>query len=114
MRNDKYGQQILEEIDLCNIYLSDPDKKIRNALTNSKIDFNSDLELNNIPSLQDYENLHLSIEDFDKLSQSKWFMPKEYIDFDIAKYVLDLCKSEAELLKLTLSSLNKGKVVGNE
>jgi DNA polymerase III alpha subunit len=41
--------------------------------------------------------LDCSIEEFDDAMQSMWFIPKEYQDFDIAQFVLDKCKNEAEL-----------------
>jgi hypothetical protein len=39
----------------------------------------------------------LSLEDFDNNNQANWYMPTEYKELDIAKYVLDQCTSEAEL-----------------
>ena len=39
----------------------------------------------------------LSVKEFDSQNQSQWQMPKEYYDMDIAKWVLDQCKTEEEL-----------------
>jgi DNA polymerase III alpha subunit len=38
--------------------------------------------------------------DFDTANQNNWHMPVEYKDLDIAKYVLDLCKTEEELQRV--------------
>lgn len=38
----------------------------------------------------------LSITDFDKLNQSKWFMPNAYVDLDIADFLLDQCQTKEQ------------------
>ena len=45
----------------------------------------------------EYIDTKLSIEDFDNNNQSNWYMPTEYKELDIAKFVLDQCTNEAEL-----------------
>lgn len=97
MKTDKYGQLIYNQNDLCELFLQDPTRTITNALVDSPIEFNGFLSLENTPNLKQYTDLNLSIEEFDKLNQSKWNMPKEYYELDIAKWVLDQCTSEAEL-----------------
>ena len=97
MKTDKYGQLIYNQNDLCDLFLQDPTRTITNALVDSPIEFNGFLSLDNLPNLKQYDNINLSLEEFDKINQSKWNMPKEYYDFDIAKWVLDQCKTEAEL-----------------
>ena len=61
------------------------------------IEFNGFLSLENLPNLKQYKKLDISLAEFDRINQSNWNMPKEYYDFDIAKWVLDQCKNEAEL-----------------
>lgn len=100
MQTDIYGRQILDESELCHIYLSEPDKKIKNALVKTNIKFDEELDLEYKPRLEPYKELTISLEQFDQELQSNWFMPQEYIDFDIAKFVLDLCKTEAELQRV--------------
>lgn len=100
MQNDSFSRQILTEDDLCSLYLSDPDRIIRNALSKDSIAFASNLELQNVPNISKYKQLNMSRKEFDRQNQQTWFMPKEYFDLDIAKYVLDLCKSEAELQRV--------------
>ena len=82
---------------MCELFLQDPTRTITNALVDSPIEFNGFLSIENIPNLKQYTDSNHSIEEFDKQNQSKWNMPKEYYDFDIAKWVLDQCKNEAEL-----------------
>ena len=42
----------------------------------------------------------MSKDEFDNQLQSKWFIPEEYNNMDIAKYILDLCKTDAELQRV--------------
>jgi DNA polymerase III alpha subunit len=97
MKTDKYGQLIYNQNDLCELFLQDPTRTISNALVDSPIEFNGFLSLENIPNLKQYTTSSVSLEEFDRVNQSKWHMPKEYYEFDIAKWVLDQCKTEAEL-----------------
>lgn len=97
MQKDIYGQLIFNEQDICNLYLTDPDKKITNLLVDKNISFDDNLELSNLPKLIQYVESTLSVKEFDELNQTKWFIPKEYLDMDIAKFVLDQCKNDSEL-----------------
>lgn len=97
MKTDNYGQLIFNQNDLCELFLQDPTRTINNALVDSVIEFNGFLSLDNIPNLQLYQKPTISLEEFDNNNQKNWHMPKEYYELDIAKWVLDQCKSEAEL-----------------
>jgi DNA polymerase III alpha subunit len=97
MRTDIYGQFILSENDLCNLYMRDPTRTIKKALTESNINLGNILSIESKPELIEYIDSKLSIEDFDNNNQSNWYMPNEYKELDIAKFVLDQCTSEAEL-----------------
>jgi DNA polymerase III alpha subunit len=100
MRTDNYGQQVLDETDLCNIYLSNPEQIINNGLTSDHINFDDILDLVNKPTLINYAEQSLSLEQFDTALQNNWYMSEEYKTFDIAKHVLDLCKTEPELQRV--------------
>lgn len=93
MRTDIYGQIILNENDLCELYLRDPNRIIKTALTETKIRLSDDLDI----VLSEYVDPKLSVEEFDTLNQNLWHMPKEYSEMDIAKWVLDQCQNETEL-----------------
>ncbi len=97
MITDKYGQQIFTEQDLCDLYLSDPDIKLKNVLVTEPIHFSNELEIDNIPKLIEYTISDKSIELFDTECHNNWFLPTEYKNFDIAQYVLEQCKNDAEL-----------------
>lgn len=97
MRVDKYGQIIFTEDDLCSYYLSNNEKPIKSALVETNIKFDQNLLLENIPILKKYQELNLSIEEYDTNLQNNWFMPSEYYSMDIAQWILDQCKTDAEL-----------------
>jgi len=44
--------------------------------------------------------IHVPVEEFDNAQQSNWYMPNEYKNLDIAQYILDQCKSDAELQRV--------------
>ncbi len=94
---DKFGQPVYTEKDICDLYMSDPQHTIRSVLLDQPISFHSELNLENLPTLIKYETSDQTIEQFDLEHTQDWFMPQEYKDFDIAKWVLEQCKSDAEL-----------------
>ena len=98
MKTDDYGQIILTENDLCDLYMRDPTRTIKNCLVDKQINLdNIFLSEENLPVLVEYVDTKLSLEEFDELNQSQWQMPQEYYEIDIAKWVLDQCKTEEEL-----------------
>lgn len=98
MKTDNYGQLILTEDDLCDLYMRDPTRNIKTCLVDKQINLdNIFLSNENLPTLVEYVESKLSLEDFDKHNQSQWQMPIEYQEMDIAKWVLDQCKNEEEL-----------------
>lgn len=97
MKSDIYGQQIFSEADLCLLYLQDPLRTIKYAFVEKDINFDDILQLENTPTLVKYVDPKTSLEDFDNNNQSNWHLPIEYLNMDIAKYVLDKCNTELEL-----------------
>jgi DNA polymerase III alpha subunit len=96
MRTDNYGQIILSEKELCNLYLQNPNRVLSKTLIDHSININDDLELTNIPQLIQYVTSTETIEEFDKRLQSNWYMPDEYKNLDIAKWILDQCQTDSE------------------
>ena len=98
MNIDKYGQFIYNEQDLLDLYLSNPDfVATKPMFVDKTIKFNDRLELDNLPKLVEYVVSDETVQEFDERAKNTWFIPPEYKNFDIAKYVLDQCQNEAEL-----------------
>lgn len=97
MHTDKLGQIIFNENDLLDLYLTNPDILLKNVLVDRAIKFDPSLSLENIPNLIPYEEIDKSVEVFDQECQNNWYLPDNYKDFDIAKFVLTQCNTEEEL-----------------
>ncbi len=97
MKIDKFGQFIFSEDDLCEELLKNPNIKLNRVLTDAQIHNYDVLGIDNFPNLISYKENSVSISEFDACNQAEWFMPESYKDFDIAKYVLEQCKNDAEL-----------------
>lgn len=104
MNLDEYGQIILSEDDLCDLYLRDPERKFKRVLLDTDISIPSLLELENVPKFVNNKN-YSSIEEFDNDKQNDWQMPDEYKHMDIAKYVLEQCKNDSELQRAGMELL---------
>lgn len=96
MRKDNYGQIVLTEDDLCNLYMQDPERVIHSCLVENHIDINQELEIANPPNLVEWQQDSIPIQEFDRKKQEEWNMPDEYKGLDIAKWVLDQCKTDIE------------------
>lgn len=98
MVKDKYGQIILNENDLCDLLMKDPESTRIQSFVDKTINFDPELELDKslVPDIFEYVDPNISIGEFDKIMQSEWFMPAEYQNMDIAAWVLDQCKTDVE------------------
>jgi DNA polymerase III alpha subunit len=98
MKKDKFGNIILNEKDLIDLYLTNTDfSPSKQVLVDSDIIFPEELMIKNPPAFKKAVELDISIEQYDELASSNWYMPEDYKQMDIAKYVLDLCQDETEL-----------------
>jgi len=93
---------IFSEDEVCNLIMQGREPaSLKGMLVDASVDLEkASLLLDCIPALINYETLHdenESLEDFDRRLQQTWHMPDEYKHLDIAQYILDLCKNEAEL-----------------
>jgi DNA polymerase III alpha subunit len=96
MKIDKFGQTVLDVDDLVDHFMSNPDSTILPAFTSTQVIFNSDLELEYVPVLEEYIEPDMTVEEFDRQNQGQWNMPREYTELDIAKWLLDRCNTDAE------------------
>lgn len=101
MKTNQHGEQIYSEDDLCSLIMQGFNPSdLDGIIVDKPIDFESAaLMLENVPLLIEYDKVfeNMSTEDFDHRCQSRWFMPEEYLNMDIAEYVIGLCNSDAEL-----------------
>lgn len=100
MKIDNYGQHIYSESDICDLYMSDPNRCIKQVIVNSTIHISDIVDSEKIPNFIIYADTNESITEFDAARQSKWFIPESYARLDIAKYILDLCQTDEELQRV--------------
>ena len=100
MITNTFGQSVYSEKDLIDLYMTNPELTLRNTLTDTKIEFDPDLELNIIPELIKHELKQISVEEFDTVTRNNWFMPKTYQNLDIAEWLLKQCNHPDELQRV--------------
>lgn len=97
MKIDGYGQHVYTETDICNLYMSNPDLRLKRVIVDNPIKISDIIDITYLPEFVTHEPKLVSVEEFDKTLQEKWFIPDSYKDFDIAKFILDQCKTDEEL-----------------
>lgn len=102
MKNNKFGEPIFDEHDIIDLVMCGHDLS---AMRSIQVDQSVDLEtaaavLENVPLFVRYNEAtcaDMTVEEYDHRCQTNWFMPDQYKQLDIAAYVLNLCKNDAEL-----------------
>lgn len=103
MKQNINGEMIFNEEDLCDLIMQG--RKV-SEFNNIIVDHSVDLEsaimmLEDVPTFIRYNDLaNESMGDFDHRCQSSWKIPNEYKELDIAQYILNLCKTDAELQRV--------------
>lgn len=97
---DKYGRVALEEDDIIDIMMTDPTVMPKTAMVKD-VDLSAVSEIiDQIYDFQQYTKLDIPVPTFDAQNQVNWLMPNEYKDMDIAKWVLEQCKTDPELQRV--------------
>ena len=94
---------IFSDEDLCNFVMQGRNlSEIKNLLVDETVDIETAiLMLDDVPTFNRYNESGIdSIEEFDHRCQNNWHMPQTYKDLDIAEYVLNKCKTDAELQRV--------------
>lgn len=102
MIQNKFGELVFSENDICDLLMQG---RTIDSLTNVVVDETVDLEdlvmqVERPESLLSWTfpyNQDTSVPEFHLTQQSHWHMPEDYKTLDIAKHILSLCSSEAEL-----------------
>ena len=102
MKYDQYGQTYTTSNELCDLLYKNPALDISLFQVEDSLEYNRSVaELHaELDLLDSYHNISQTVEEFDRVLQRNWRMPKEYKDLDIAAYVLGLCKEEHKLQRV--------------
>lgn len=99
MNYDSYGQAILSTDDLADLLYVNPDMPLSEFYVTDPEVYNSSIDALHLEleKLKKYLEPNLSVQEFDHNYQSKWFMPEEYINLDIAAWLVSNCVTDREL-----------------
>jgi DNA polymerase III alpha subunit len=105
IKTNKFGEMIFDEDEIFDQVMSgQPVNHFENVLVHPKLDLETAaLILEDVPKFIEYNELveqQETIEQFDHRCQSTWHMPDQYKQLDIAKHVLELCSTDAELQRV--------------
>ena len=104
MIKNKFGEQIYTQDDVCNLLMQGHDLAVFEGMIVDRISTEPMISvLENVPHFVEYDKIcqeELTIEAYDHLCQTTWFMPDEYKQLDIAAHVLAQCKTDAELQRV--------------
>ena len=98
---DKYSRQVLNEEQACAMLYNDPTLDVANLCLEDVSKFNGASRLLHLDTvLAQLDDLGIDVSEYHKHNQSNWRMPIDYKDLDIAKYLLDICRTDAELQRV--------------
>ena len=98
---DSYSRQIINEDQAVEMLYANPQLDISNLCLQDVTKFNDACnKLHYNTMLKQLGELDIDVEEFHKQNQAEWNMPDKYKNLDIAKYLLDLCKTDVELQRV--------------
>lgn len=97
MKTDAFSNPIFQEQDLFDIMYAGNIDCIPNLIIEPTTAVTQFIGLANIqPKLSDTIDYSMSTAEFDRTAQASWFLPKEYLAFDVEQYCLDRCSTDQE------------------
>ena len=100
MITNKYGERVYSEDDLMSLLMVDNSANISDTTTTAVLPSQLREVIDNMPKFVRAESSNISVEEYDRKNQADWKMPASYKTLDIAKYVLELCATDAELQRV--------------
>lgn len=107
MKYNRFGESYVTNDDLVNILYQHPDIDLTKFTVVDPGQYNQSREhthSHDLPILKRYVPVDykedLPLEVFDSVQQSKWAMPDDYKQLDIAKWLLERCQTQEELQRV--------------
>lgn len=99
MKQNKFGELIFSDSDVCDLIMQGRDPcDLKGLIVDDTVDLSRWPDwLGTVPEFLQQRMHSCTVPEFHRLNQQSWHMPEEYKCMDIAKHVLSLCESEAEL-----------------
>ena len=99
MNLDQYHRRVFDEKELCSILYRNPsvDLSDYNLVDSEKHSYAIKKNYSDLSMLNALPTIDVDPAHWHKQNQQRWHMPDEYQTFDIAKWILEQCNSDAEL-----------------
>jgi hypothetical protein len=97
MKQNKFGELIFSETDVCDLLMQGHDAaSLKNMIVDDTVNLESIRQVAE-PMFCLEQTRNISVQEFHRQQQGHWHMPDHYKNLDIAAHVLSLCQSQAEL-----------------
>jgi DNA polymerase III alpha subunit len=105
MKYNTFGQAYTTENELCDLLYQNPDLVLSRFQVEDCSKFNTACartysEFEKLKPYIPIDDKEIPLELFDQEQQQNWYMSKEYLDMDIAQWLMDQCKTDAELQRV--------------
>jgi len=104
MNYDPYGQAYTDTRELCDLLYQNPELDLSRFKVVDSLPYNTAVmqTFSGFPQLTQYviPQEEIPVELFHWSQQQTWYMPQEYLDMDIAQWILDQCQTEPELQRV--------------
>lgn len=104
MKYDKFGRAYINSKELCEVLYQQPDVDISKFSVEDWDQYNSAVRETyaDLPLVTEFHPYppNYDADVFHRTSQSLWHMPEEYLNLDIAQWLLDQCKTQEELQRV--------------
>jgi len=99
MTRDEFGRRLLTEDDACGLLYADPNKDISAICLVDASKHNAAVKKNysDLSLIRELEQLTIDPAAWHHQNQSHWWMPSDYVECDIAAWILERCEGEVEL-----------------
>jgi DNA polymerase III alpha subunit len=97
MKLDEYGNCIFQDYDLFDM-LYENKSEFSNIKIEDSFEIKTFIEETGI-ALDRYIAPTMSISEFDKQNQNNWFVPEEYLSFDIYDFCTNNCENDDQLIR---------------
>ena len=105
MQTNKFGQIVLDQEDLFDLIMQGQDISVMPCVTvHESVNVQHLIQqVPNADSLLTWQSAgqdDLTVQQFDRDCQSKWHMPQQYQELDIAEHVISLCQTQTQLQRV--------------
>ncbi len=102
MNYDKCGIAYASTEELCDLLYLNPELDISNIFVEDPTQYNEAVKnlYADLPKLNLYNFGNMDMQSFDQINQQSWHMPQDYLELDIAQWILNKCETQEELQRV--------------